>query len=89
MQTEYVAFFKNKQRIRSELTALGKQVNERIDHYRQTVESCKDNVEAVSGMLPCLVETIRILKGMQMNDNESRQAMSTYLKNSAHDNSSI
>ncbi len=52
MQNEYVAFFKNKQRIRSELLAQGTQLNERIDHYRKEMEANKVNIEVITSAIP-------------------------------------
>ncbi len=80
MQTEYVAFFKNKQRIRSELLAQGTQLNERIDHYRESAETNRINIQNIASAIPQLLECMKIHNTAYKKDNEGRELLNHSLK---------
>ena len=48
IQTEYVDFFKNRKRIRTEISVLTKQTNERIDGFSSLIDKYGNNHETVN-----------------------------------------
>jgi hypothetical protein len=56
MFNEYADFFKNRQRIKNEITQYTKETNEKVEKFNATVERHSSNLDSINSVLPLLIE---------------------------------
>ena len=80
MKVEYIDFFKNRQRIRSEVAIITNALKEKIDGTKDMISLDHKNLEHINTMLPQMLECLKLQVQAFKSDNEQRELLNQGLK---------